>query len=170
MASIETYNNDSPSSASRRRVVLCGSMSAYTEIQLLQKELYAMKVRSIIPEPEDEIKPSLSIEAFENFKRKVSFSYIKQIRHPLTVAVLAVNLDKHGINNYIGPNTFAEIAVAFAQRKKVYVYQGYPDIYREELSAWKVTELLGDLRGLVNDYLTSEAEEKQLNLFKVSPL
>lgn len=165
MASIEICDASSPSSASKRRVVICGSMSAYTEIQLLHKELYTKRIRSIIPEPEDEIKPSLSVDAFEDFKRRVSFSYIKQIKYPLTVAVLAVNLDKHGIKNYIGPNTFAEIAVAFAQRKKIYVYQGYPDIYREELSAWNVVELLGDLSTLEEDYLLLEAEEKQLKLF-----
>jgi len=162
---IEINKSGSPSSASKRRIVLCGSMSAYPEIKRLRDELYLKKVRCIIPEPEDEIKPSLSVEAFEDFKRRVSFSYLKQIRHPLTVAVLAVNLDKHGVRSYIGPNTFAEIAVAFAQRKRIYVYQNYPDIYRDELSAWKVIELFGDSRPLVENYLLSESEERQLKLF-----
>src|SRR5262245_28418343 len=102
-----------------RRIVLCGSMSAYDAMLRLVRALRDEGVRIVVPVAEDHIKPQLNPEAFERFKRDVSFAHLRRIRDPRTFAVLAVNVDKHGIRDYIGPNTFAEIAVAFAQRKRI---------------------------------------------------
>lgn len=130
---------------SNRRVVLIGSMGVYGEIVECARLLSAAGIETIVPEQEDLEVQRLSTAAFENFKRKVSFAYLKKIRHPRTYCVLAVNLDRHGIMNYVGPNTFAEIAVAFAQSKKIYLLQGVPDAYSDELSAWRAVPLRGDL-------------------------
>jgi len=107
----------------------------------------------------------MPFDALEEFKRRVSFAYLKKIRHPSTFAVLAVNLDRHGIPNYIGPNTFAEITVAFAQSKRIYLYQGMPEAYVDELSAWRAVLLNGSLQQLATDFWQScMQEDKQLKL------
>lgn len=52
-------------------------------------------------------------------------------------AVLVVNLDKHGIKNYIGGNTLMEIGFAHVLDQKVFLYNPIPDIpfYRSEIEA-----------------------------------
>jgi hypothetical protein len=71
---------------------------------------------------------------------------------PRTFAVLAINADKHGIRDYIGPNTFAEVAVAFSQGKRIYLLQDVPQNLEDELRAWGVVPLRGDLGRLVGDF------------------
>src|SRR5437762_11544371 len=95
----EQINHD----ASNRRVVLCGSMSAYGEMKQVEDALVAQGVRVVLPEADDHIRGALSQDAFEQFKREVSFAHLRKIRHPTTFAVLAVNVNRHGILDYIGP-------------------------------------------------------------------
>jgi hypothetical protein len=57
-----------------------------------------------------------------------------------------VNLDKNGVEGYIGGNSFLEMGFAHVLGKTVYVYQGIPDMpYTDELRAMQSIELKGDL-------------------------
>lgn len=153
------------SSHTNRRVVIIGSMSVYDKMGAIASELNASGIHTVVPEAEGDAVRQLSLFDFEQFKRRVSFAYLRKIRDPRTYCVLAVNLDRHGILNYIGPNTFAEIAVAFAQSKRIYLYQGMPEAYSDELSAWGCTQLNGRLDALVNDFSEScMKEDLQLRL------
>lgn len=60
----------------------------------------------------------------------------------------AVNDTKNNIENYIGHNTFAEIAMAFYKQKKVYVLNDLYEPYLDELEGWGVIPLKGDLEGI----------------------
>ena len=62
-----------------------------------------------------------------------------------TDAVLIINEDKEGKSNYIGPNSFAEIAMAFFNNKKIFLLNDIYEPYMDELSAWGVVCLNGDL-------------------------
>lgn len=150
-----------------QRIVLIGSMGVYERIKECADKLNSLGIRTVIPEEEGETIQQLSLFDFEYFKRKVSFSYLKKIRHPMTYCVLAVNLDRHGILNYIGPNTFAEIAVAFAQSKKIYLLQSAPDAYSDELSAWRSINLYGSLERLIVDFKKDcMTEDPQFRMFE----
>jgi hypothetical protein len=154
-------------SRSTRRLVLIGSMSAYAEILRIAGDFARSDIAAVVPEAEGDVVRQLSLPDFEQFKRNVSFAYLKKIRDPRTYAVLAINVDRHGILNYIGPNTFAEIAVAFAQSKRIYLYQGIPDAYSDELSAWGGIPLHGRLDRLIDDFTASCMEEdRQLRLLE----
>lgn len=148
-----------------RRIVVSGSMGVYGSILEVATSLASLQIPAVVPESEDDSVRQMPFDAFEEFKRRVSFAYLKKIRHPSTFAVLAVNLDRHGIPNYIGPNTFAEITVAFAQSKRIYLYQGMPEAYVDELSAWRAVLLNGSLQQLATDFWQScMQEDKQLKL------
>ena len=151
----------------KQRIVICGSMSFYGDMLAIQKCLEDEGIPAVVPEPEDQYIGSMSEEDFASFKRAVSYKYLKVIRAPETVAVLAVNKDKHGVSDYIGPNTFAEIAVAFAQRKKVFLLQGVPESYVDELVAWEVIPLDGELME-IQKYYRAETEPgiRQLDMFE----
>lgn len=62
-------------------------------------------------------------------------------------AVLVLNIDKHGIKNYIGGNTFLEIGFAHVLNQKIFLYNEIPDIpyYKTEIVAMNPIVINGDL-------------------------
>jgi len=56
------------------------------------------------------------------YKRKVSRDHFNKIADKNTHAILVVNESKNGEDNYIGANTFAEIALAFYFEKKMNLF------------------------------------------------
>lgn len=147
------------------RIVICGSMSFYGNMEEIQKQLGKFNIISIIPNNDDDKLLGISSEQFEIYKRKISFRYLNKIRSPKTWAVLIVNFPKYEIDNYIGPNTFAEIAVAFAQRKKIFLINSVPNVYADELISWRAVSLKGSLDMIISDYRSSCKVNKQLKLF-----
>jgi hypothetical protein len=133
-------------------------MSAYHAMRALHARLIGMDIPCVIPEAESDVHAQVSEGTFEDFKRDVSFAYLQEVRKKSTYAILAVNLEKHGTQDYVGPNTFAEIAVAFSESKRIYLWHGMPDVYRDELSSWGAVSLDGDLDRLVKDYEHSFAK------------
>ncbi len=63
-------------------------------------------------------------------------------------AVLVLNLDKNGIEHYIGGNTFLEIGFAHVLDQKIFLYNPIPDIpyYRTEIEAMRPIVIDGDLK------------------------
>ena len=66
--------------------------------------------------------------------------------------MLVVNLDKHGIKNYIGGNTFLEIGFAHVLYQKIFMLNPIPDIlyYKTEIEAMNPTIINGDLSQIEN--------------------
>ena len=62
-------------------------------------------------------------------------------------AVLVLNLDKNGIKNYIGGNTFLEIGFAHVLNQKIFLLNPVPDIqfYKTEIEAMRPIVINGDL-------------------------
>lgn len=62
-------------------------------------------------------------------------------------AVLVLNLDKHGIKNYIGGNTLMEIGFAHVLNQKIFLFNPIPEIpyYQTEIEAVKPVIINGDL-------------------------
>jgi hypothetical protein len=152
-----------------QRIVICGSMSFYADMVTYARTLRKEGIEIVIPESDDPFIETFSEEAFQEVKLNASMRHIRKIRdHVKTFGILVLNRDKHGIANYIGPNTFAEIAIALAHYKKIYLFQDMPKFYRDELSTWGVICLNGDLSRIINDYKKSEFQRSlvtQLDLF-----
>lgn len=149
----------------KRDVVICGSMSFYNEMIYLQKELSSNGISSLIPDSDElfyeKIINSNNKISLDEFKSKASRIHIKKIWRVTTRAILVVNSKKRDIDNYIGANSLAEIALAFALNKKIFLLYDYPAIYNDELSAWGATSLMGDLGGLIS-YIKSPTQEQLL--------
>lgn len=62
-------------------------------------------------------------------------------------AVLVLNLERHGIPNYIGGNTLMEIGFAHVLNQKIFLYNPIPEIpyYKSEIEAMKPVIINGDL-------------------------
>jgi hypothetical protein len=133
-----------------RRIVICGSMKNLDLMAEIGEILRSAGLEVVIPAP-DEPEGARSVEVSTDVKRQASRRHISHIRHHATAAVLVVNVDRDGVRNYVGPNSFAEIGIAFADDRRVFLLQGMPEYYADELAAWGVECLNGDPRRLVED-------------------
>ncbi len=130
-----TFNEDMEAC---RTVVLCGSMKVKDEILNIQKQLQDMGFNVLIP-----------VECMMGEPKAVaSRAHFDRIANPSSSIVLVVNATKGDIPNYIGPNTFAEIAFGFYHRKNVVLLNRMYEPYREELQGWGVVCLNGILESI----------------------
>lgn len=81
-------------------------------------------------------------------KMIASRAHLNRILESDTDAILVVNEDKPNLPNYIGPNSFAEIAFGFYYHKKVFLLNDIYEPYKDELLGWGVLPLNGNLDNL----------------------
>ncbi|MBF4513619.1 hypothetical protein ITJ66_14105 [Plantibacter sp. VKM Ac-2885] len=136
---------------SERRIVLCGSMRAFEAMLQVRNQLAEDGITAILPD-EDCVSIRASAAQLEAHKRDASLRHFSCIQEDQTAAILVVNIDKDGARDYIGPNSFAEIAVAFAAGRAVYLLQSIPSQYEDELRAWGVRELRGEISRFRTEY------------------
>jgi hypothetical protein len=61
-------------------------------------------------------------------------------------AILVLNMDKNGVQNYIGGATFIEMYQAFDAGKKIFLYNNIPDgMLRDEILAFEPVVINKDL-------------------------
>ena len=118
-----------------KRIVLCGSRKFKDNIIELGKYLENKGYEVIVPK---EFFVSMS-------KKEHAMLHFSEISKERTDCILVVNEDKEDIKNYIGPNSFAEIAMAFYHGKKVFLKNDIYTPYQDELAGWEVIPLKGDL-------------------------
>jgi hypothetical protein len=98
-------------------------------------EISAVELQKLISDKDyvDVMKPKLIKEHFDNILE--------------SDAILVVNLDKNGMENYIGGNTFAEMMFAFYKNKKIFLFNPIPEIeiFNDELKAVKPIVINGNL-------------------------
>lgn len=118
-----------------KNIVLCGSMQVLDQILEVEKRLEKKGFHVLLLK-----------ECIEHLPKEVaSKKHFERIIDANNTIVLIINSTKNGVDNYIGPNTFAEIAFAFYFNKKVYLLNDYYEPYRDELTGWNVIPLKGNL-------------------------
>lgn len=123
----------------KMKIVLCGSKKFKSKFFELEKELKNKGFEVIIPKEFIVDIP----------KKEASILHFKQIDKADVDALLIVNEDKNEISNYIGANGFAELAFGFYKGKKIYLLKDIYEPYKEELIAWEVIPLKGDLNKIL---------------------
>ena len=141
-----------PKGSKSSMVVVCGSMSHFGSMCQVRKELLEDEVPVALPDVEDEDVASLDEVHYRSFVGKAALNHLRRVRSPRTFAILVVNFDKEGIEDYIGPSTFAEIASAASHSKRIFILNEFPTVYRDVLNAWKAVPLHGRLDSLVQLY------------------
>jgi len=107
-------------------------------IAALEKALKEMKCNVVVPR-----------EFIDDIgKKEASLLHFSEIDKDDVDALLIVNEDKNGQKNYIGANGFAELAFGFYKGKKIFLLNDIYEPYSEELIAWEVIPLKGDLTEL----------------------
>ena len=139
------------------KIVICGS-SAFRErkVQLFD-ELKGLGHEPIIhPHYIESVKEGKTeimdrIAKGEHAQLKIENDYIMWYYNAIVSsdAVLVVNLEKNGQDNYIGGNVFLEIGFAYVNKKKIYLLNPIPEIgYKDEILAMEPVVLGGDLGGI----------------------
>lgn len=136
------------------RIGIIGSMQ-YTEQMLevrnklieLGHDAFVTKLHEAFVGKSDDEKEQIKIY------QKNNMDAIREFWHAMqrADAVLVINLDKHGIKNYIGGNTLMEIGFAHVLNQKIFLYNPIPDIpyYKTEIEAVKPIIIYGDLSKIV---------------------
>lgn len=135
-----------------KNVVICGSMAFYDVMLRISEKLKKSGIPIVLPKEESEEKESLSKEEFSDFKKRVSSQYLSKIRENSTYGILVVNQEKKGLDNYIGANTLVEISMAFCWGRPIYLYNDFYEPIKEELLAWQVISIQGNLDRLIEEY------------------
>lgn len=84
----------------------------------------------------------------ESVKNKINNNLIRDYYYKINDgdAVLIINNDLNGVPNYIGGNSFLEIAFAHVLNKKIFLMNPIPEMgYSDELIAMQPIILNGDL-------------------------
>lgn len=147
------------------KIIICGSIDFTPKIKEVADVLSGQGHDIDIPFTSQRIiNGELTLEDFLNEKnkngdgafreralRKIKDDVIKRYYNKISEsdAILVLNLEKKGISNYIGGNTFLEMGFAHVLDKTIYLYNNIPDLlYTDEINAMQPVILNGDLLSL----------------------
>lgn len=121
-----------------KTIVLCGSMKFKDKMIEISENLKKLGFKIELPEECMKGEP----------KELASRAHFNRIQDEKSDAILIVNCDKTNVKNYIGPNSFAEIAFAFYFHKKIFLLQDIYEPYKDELLGWNAIPLNNDLESI----------------------
>ena len=132
------------------KIAICSSVSFAKEVMEIQKELEKLGHEVIVPHnfhlyADGTLQSESRKESTEN---KIKDDLIRDYFNTINKAdaILAINKDKHNIENYIGGNTFLEIGFAHVLNKKIFLLNPVPDmLYADEILAIEHVVLNNDL-------------------------
>lgn len=139
------------------KITICGSIKFAEEMKRVKKQLEGMGHEALLPYSA-EVGQLKSYWAELRAKDLKEFARIKGERvtgHFEKIiacdAILVLNYDKDGKKNYVGPNTFLEMGVAFHEGKKIFLLNPFVegDANYEELLALQPTVINGDFSKIV---------------------
>ena len=132
------------------KIVVCGSMIFSEEMMEIKAGLEKIGHAVVLPRnAERYARSQLALETKnESVKNKIKYDLIRTYYQEIKAAdaILVLNYDKGGIDNYVGGNSFLEAGFAHILKKKVYFLFGIPKmLYSDELKALQPIIIDNDL-------------------------
>lgn len=132
------------------KIVVCGSMSASKEMVDIEKRLIDLGHDVILPKFTHEYAEMASINKIhtESARNKVDYDLIRGYYDKIAAndAVLIANVERKGIDSYIGGNAFLEMGFAYVLNKPIYLFNGIPEMaYKDEIEVMEPIILNGNL-------------------------
>ncbi len=130
-------------------IYLCCSKHFYHNIQPVKEKLEQQGHSVILPNSHDrpfreEEMKQISPEAHREWKAARLWEQNAKVQ--ASDALLVLNFEKNGQENYIGGATFLEIFKAFEFGKKIFLYNPIPkSVFTDELKAMSPVVVNGDL-------------------------
>jgi nucleoside 2-deoxyribosyltransferase len=138
------------------KIAICGSMKVFAQMKELGKSLNALDHNVFMPNSEGTKVDYSKLPFEEQVRLKSGFikSYLEKIKE--CDAIMIANFDQENKLNYIGSNTFVEMAFAFALGKKIYIWQELPEQENKlEIAGMLPVALGGKLNEISKIYLSS---------------
>lgn len=143
------------------KITICNSVHFHEEAEQTKKILEQQGHQAVTHPMEVELRGK-TIPVIEYYKARKSGwdDEIEKVKHDAikehfnkikeSDAILVLNYDKDGKENYVGGNTFMEIGAAFLLNKKIFMLNPISEElpYAEEIKGMKPTILNGDLKCL----------------------
>jgi len=142
------------------KITLCASIAFYNEMLEVKNDLECLNHAVKLPpsEVKNENGDMIPVKQFYSRRKaeKDDTSWIWDRRREAVRAhfkkvewcdaVLILNYDKNDIANYIGPNTFLEMGLAFYLHKKIFLLNNIPQTnFKEEILSMKPAIINRDL-------------------------
>lgn len=112
------------------KIFICASKHLYGHIEEIKKDLEKMGHIITVPNSYDEPLKEERMKALgteEHINWKADMLRLQKEKVKANDAVLVLNMEKNGQENYIGGATFLEIHMAFELGKKIYLYNPFRD-------------------------------------------
>ena len=115
------------------KITMCGSISFAKDILRVRDELVSQGHEVLMPHSVEnlDVKTSEDADSFKaqrqnymDIKPELIKGHFDKIKN--SDAILVINMKKHGIKNYVGGNTLAEILFALYHDKKVFFLNPIP--------------------------------------------
>lgn len=140
-------------------VTLCSSASFYRQAVDIKQQLEELGIEVLIPHVALEMQRTGDYDvdhyktwfADENdYGKKAELMRAHFDKVAAGDATLVLNYEKHGKDNYIGPNVLMEMAIAFYLKKPIFILNELPENspFEEELKGMTPIILHGDVQGL----------------------
>lgn len=129
------------------KICICCSLSFTKEVLALAKELEKQGFELLLPN--SVMERSIEKPDFDPVQSKIKTGNVNKHIDKIKAsdAVLVCNYTKNGIENYIGANTFLEIAAAHYFEKPIYALNPLTDrpYIHDEIHSFDIRVLNGDL-------------------------
>ena len=144
-------------------ITICSSANFYKQAVDIQEALNRSGIKVIVPSTAERMKQSGDYDVshyktwYENeddYHRKTFLMTEHFEKVVLADAILVLNYEKHGVDNYIGGNVLMEMALAFHYGKPIYIMNDLPEDspFFEEIRGMNPVVLKGDLKHLDGIY------------------
>jgi len=132
------------------KIAICGSMTFSKEMVKIADKLIQNNHEIVLPRYTEKYAGMILISeiSHESIKNRISHDLIRDYFNKIknSDAVLIINLDKNGIRNYIGGNSFLEMGFAHVLNKSVFLLNDIPDMpYNDEIKIMQPVILNNDL-------------------------
>jgi hypothetical protein len=132
------------------KIIICGSMSSSKEMVDAEHKLVALGHSVVLPEFTHEYAKMDTLDEMhtESAKNKIEYDLIRQYFNKIKDgdAILLVNIERKGIEGYIGGNSFLEMGFAHILNKPIYLLHSIPEMgYKDEIEAMNPILLNGDM-------------------------
>lgn len=146
-----------------KTITVCSSANFYRQVVELQSTLEELGYKVLIPHNAQMMKDSGDYEVShyktwygnaDDYDKKADCMRWHFDEIAKSDAVLVINNEKHGVPNYIGGNVLMEMALAFYQRKPIYLCNEVPteSPFLEEVLGMGSVPLHGDIKKLVASF------------------
>ncbi|MFH1308879.1 MAG: hypothetical protein ABIH51_02615 [Patescibacteria group bacterium] len=137
------------------KIAICGNMNFAKEMMSIESRLKEFGHACHLPEDVGEYSNNKidKIGGSEGAKRKIENDLIRKHYNLIdrSDAILVLNYNKNGIDNYIGGNSFLEMGYAYILNKKIYLINNIPkiELIKQEIEAMQPIILNGDLSKII---------------------